>query len=380
MDQGAFRIGLQVGHYGDQIAGNTTTAVPGRVYVKDNLGYGALGGLSDALHEVSGIEINAWCDFLGRPPIALGLGFSRSPPDDPQNRWDGHIYRFHLVGRTTRRNSELCQFDVHAVQSSAVSFKWTSMYAVVNASGNGALFIADNSGLSTACTWDTIPHLVYVQLINYVAVAYHLDDARVAPAYAGRAVFETVRGMAEAVRLGAMLYAPSKGYPSPAEAGVYPGPATIMEVLLADGVKSALTQYTAWCVWYPARCCAAGVATCNSHDRTVQAHWRFGNEHNLGIPVVALNLVFGFYALWVVWRVAGRPRVKGVEPFKVVDGFKMGLGTTTAKDEGNGDEFWALQNGSVGARGESWTVVEEPESVPLDPTGANPQAPRTWVV
>ncbi|KAJ7621693.1 hypothetical protein DFH06DRAFT_1232486, partial [Mycena polygramma] len=352
MDQGAFQIGLQLGNYGDQIAANTTTAVLGRVYVKENIGYGALGGLVNGLQEVAGIEIDGWCDSSRDLPSVWASVF----PDLPLEALS--------INRTGTSVSSIASDGSHAViqssinstytplNSTSVSFSWTYMYAAVNASGSGAIFIADNSGLSTSCTWIATPRLVHVGITNYIAVAVSIDDAPTAPAPVGRAIYATLRGIAQAVRLGASLYAPSRGSPNPD---------IIMETLLADGLKSALTQYAGWCGLNTDRCGAAGITICNSYNRTVQEHWHFGNEYFLGIPAIILNIAFGVYALWVLCRAARRPRVKGVQPFKVVNGFKIGLDTSTAKHEGNVDGFWALHNGRVGVRGESWTMVEEPE-------------------
>ncbi|KAJ6526305.1 hypothetical protein B0H19DRAFT_1197168 [Mycena capillaripes] len=377
MDQGAFRIGLQLGNYGDQIAANTTTAVPGRVYVKENIGYGAVGGLVNALQEVAGIEIDAWCDSSRDLPSVWASVF----PDLPLAALNINDTGTSVASIASDGSHAVIQTSVNSTYtpftSTSVSFSWTSMYAAVNASGSGAMFIADNSGLSTSCTWVATPRLVHVEIRNWIAFASDVDDAPTAPAPVGRAVYATLQGIAEAVRHGASLYAPSKGYPSIIE-GWYPSPAIIMEALLADGLKSALTQYSEWCWPNTDRCGAAGITICNSNDRTVQEHWQFGNEHFLGIPAIILNIVFGFYALWVLCRVARRPRVKGVEPFKVVNGFKIGLDTSTAQHEGNVDGFWALHKGRVGVRGESLTIVEEPEeaqkseSVPLDPSGSSP--------
>ncbi|KAJ7826480.1 hypothetical protein B0H14DRAFT_2817272 [Mycena olivaceomarginata] len=355
MDQGAFRIGLQLGNYGDQIAANTTTAVPGRVYVKENIGYGALGGLVNGLQEVAGIEINAWCDSSRDLPSVWASVF----PDLPLTALSINGTGTTVASIASDGSRAVIQSSVNSTytpfNSTSVSFRWTSMYTVANASGSGAMFIADNSGLSTGCTWVATPRFVHIEIRGKIAFASDIEDAPTAPAPVGRAVYATLRGMAEAVRLGASLYAPSKGYPSIIE-GWYPIPAIIMETLLADGLKSALTQYSASCWSNPReknpisvsntdRCRAAGIPICNSNNRTVQEHWHFGNEHLLGIPAIVLNLVFGLYALWVLGRVVGRPRV--------VNGFKIGLDTSTAQHEGNADGFWALHKGRVVVRGES---------------------------
>ncbi|KAJ7452626.1 hypothetical protein FB451DRAFT_1374072 [Mycena latifolia] len=367
MDQDAFMFGLQLGNYGDQVSGKTMTAVSGRIYVKDNFGYGAFGGLADALQDVAGIEINAQCDsshdatslplrwssaFPGLSLATLGIndtGGAAVASVAP----DGS----HAVIKSSS-NSTYTPFN-----STSVSFSWTSLYATVNASGSGALFLADNSGQSTSCTWVAIPRLVHVEISNFIASAASADDAPIAPAPVGRAVYATLRGMTQAIRLGASLDATSGG-------------TNVLQRLLADGLKAALTaQYTEDCWADAQRCHAVGISICKSSNHAVEEHWRFGDEHNLGILAIILTLGFGLYALWVIWAVWKRPRVKGIDPFKVVDGFKMGL--DKIQNEGDRDGFWALRNGRVGARGGDSTVVEESESesVLLLAVGSNSEGP-----
>jgi hypothetical protein len=345
------------------------------------MGYGALGGLINGLQEVAGVEIDATCDSAHDIPSMWAEAF----PDLP-------LATLRINGTGTSVASISPDGSYGVIQSSinstytpfnstAILFRWISMYAEVDASGRGTLLIADNSGVATSCTWQVTPYLVYVEMRNYTAFVYALSDAPAptTPAPVGRGVFSTVRGIGEAVRLGASLYPPSKGYLSPVEYNLYPSPEIVMEVILADGLKSALTQYTKWCASATDRCRTAGFDICNSNNRTVQEHWHFGNQYGLGVPAIALNLIFGLYALWVVW-IARRPRVKRVEPFKVVNAFKLGLDTAMGKEDGNGEEFWALHNGRVGVRRESWTVVEESEESEealLDPTHENPGEPRT---
>ncbi|KAJ7826478.1 hypothetical protein B0H14DRAFT_2817270, partial [Mycena olivaceomarginata] len=367
MDQDAFMFGLQLGSYGDQVGRNTTTAVSGRIYVKDNFGYGAFSGLANARQDVAGIEINARCDS-SHDATSLPLLWSSAFP--------GLVLTTLSINDTGASVASIASDGSHAVikssfnstytpfHSTSISFNWRSIYAVVNASGSGAMFIADNSGLSTSCTWVAAPRYVHVEIRSGIAFAASTDDASTAPAPVGRAIYATVRGITEAIRLGAILDATSTGA------------ANILQSLLADGLKAALTaQYTEDCWADAQRCDAVGISICNSNNRAVEEHWRFGDENNLGILAILLTLGFGLYTLWVIWTVRKRPRVKGIDPFKVVDGFKMGL--DKIQNDTNGDGFWALHNGRVGIRAENWTVVEKPEaeSVPLLPLASNSEGP-----
>ena len=61
LDLAAVNIGQQWPNYYEAVAGNTTTAVMGRVYVKENLAYGAVSDLQNALQELPGVEFHAHC-------------------------------------------------------------------------------------------------------------------------------------------------------------------------------------------------------------------------------------------------------------------------------------------------------------------------------
>jgi hypothetical protein len=246
------------------------------------------------------------------------------------------------------------------------------MFATVNASGSGAIVIADSSGRAIGCTWVASPRLVQVEVRNWTSFVSSVDHASGFPAPAGRAVFSTLTGISQAIRLGASLYPPPNGYPFPPSSDGYPGAviarnaARVLGVLLADGVKAALTYYTGYCLTYSSRCEAAGIALCNSQHRTVQEHWRFGDAYYLGIPAIMLNLVFGSYALWVLWRVRKSPRVKGINPFKIVEGCKIGMDTPKVEDVGNAVGDWDFRHGRLRLRREGLPVAGESESVPLN--------------
>jgi hypothetical protein len=332
----------------------------GRIYVKDNIGYGSVGGLVDGLQEVAGVEIDVSCDS-SHDSRSLSLLWSETFPNLPLAT---------LNINETSPSASVASDGSHAIvqssfnstyspfDSASFSVVWTSMVATVNASGSGAIVIADNSERAIGCTWVASPCLVNVETRSFAAFASSVDDAPGVPAPAGRAVFATLTGIGQAVRLGASLSPPPDGYPFPPASGRYPGgvvvlnAARVLETLLADGVKAALSYYGEYCLTDPPHCEAVGIQLCNSQNRTVQEHWRFGDNYYLGILAIMLNLVFGLYALWVLWRVWKRPRVDGIDPFKIVDGCKIGLATANLEDTGNAVEGWDLHLGTLRMRTE----------------------------
>ncbi|KAJ7476704.1 hypothetical protein FB451DRAFT_1557478 [Mycena latifolia] len=299
MDQDAFMVGLQFGNYFGQVAKNTTSAVDGRNYVKDNFGYGAFGGLSDALQDVPGVEISSQCKS-SHDATSLSSLWSSSFPGSPlvtssSNDTDGFFTSIVPNGSQAVIQSSFNSTSM-PFNSPSIPVSSRSMSAAVNASGSGAMVITEDSGLTTSCTWVAIPRLLLVEIRNFTALTASAESAPIVPAPVGRAVYATFLGIAQAVRFGATLDATSDGYPRAAD---------ILQTLIADGLKAALTaQYTEDC-WQHGpdvqACLAVGISICNSHSRTVQQHWRFGDDHFLGILAIALTLVFGLYALWVVW-------------------------------------------------------------------------------
>ncbi|KAJ6507087.1 hypothetical protein C8R45DRAFT_923252 [Mycena sanguinolenta] len=261
-----------------------------RIYLKDNFGYGVTTSLPNALQQVAGVEITAQChsshDATSLPSLwfstFLGLSLNALQIN---NTGAGALLASiaqdasHAVIKTSS-NSTYVPFN-----TTSMSFSWTSMYAVVNASGNATV-----------------------------------NDTSMVPAPVGRAVYATVRGIAQAIRFGVTLDATTAGYPSAAD---------ILQCLLADGLKAALTAH---------------------ETQAVQENWCFGNEHRLGVLAIMLTLGFRVYALGVVLTVQRRPRVHRVDPFKVVDGFKIGLDAAKGGDEATG--FWAVDHGILVARGE----------------------------
>jgi hypothetical protein len=337
--------------------------VAGRIYLKDNFGYGVTTSLPNALQQVAGTEITAQCYSSHDATSLPSLWFSTFP-DLSLNALQINDSGVLLASIAHDASHAIIKISSNSTyvpfNTTSMSFSWKSMYAVVNASGSGALFIADSSGLSTGCKWAAIPRLVHIEVRDFIAFAATANDTSMVPAPVGRAVYATVRGIAQAIRFGATLDATTAGYPSAAD---------VLQCLLADGLKAALTaQYTEACWADTAQCRAVGIVICDSETQAVQEHWRFGNEHSLGVLAIMLTLGFGVYAVGVVLTLLRRPRVHGVDPFKVVDGFKIGLDAAKGGDEAT--RFWAVDHGILVARGEDWTIVEEPESeetVPLVP-------------
>ncbi|KAJ7809447.1 hypothetical protein B0H13DRAFT_2150087, partial [Mycena leptocephala] len=323
MDQDAFMFGLQLGAYSDQLAGNTTTAVAGRIYLKDNFGYGVTTSLPNALQQVAGTEITAQC-YSSHDATSLPSLWFTTFPDLSLNALQINDSGALLASIAHDASHAIIKISSNSTyvpfNTTSMSFSWKSMYAVVNASGSGALFIADSSGLSTGCKWAAIPRLVHIEVP--ISSPLHRQQTIHPCACPVRAVYATVRAShSNPVR--ATLDATTAGYPSAAD---------VLQCLLADGLKQPSRRNTAQC--------RALDRICDS-EISLQEHWRFGNEHSLGVLAIMLTLGFGVYAV-------GR------------------------RDEAT--RFWAVDHGILVARGEDWTIVEEPESeetVPLVPMITN---------
>ncbi|KAJ7831977.1 hypothetical protein B0H13DRAFT_2679254 [Mycena leptocephala] len=172
LDEAALRIGLQLGsYYGatssfafnfnfmfndskDPIDGNATTSVSGRSYVKDNFGYGAVGGLVNGLQELPGVSITAQCSGDRNTSSSL---------------WNSAFPGLGLpIGNITNGTGSflgsLTSSPTQAVITSTTPFNLTgskvAMYGVVNASGSGAVLTVGAAGDIIVCTWSALPQLV----------------------------------------------------------------------------------------------------------------------------------------------------------------------------------------------------------------------------
>jgi len=212
--------------------------------------------------------------------------------------------------------------------TSAPTFKLTgtqgALYAIVNGSGGGGLLTVNATGGMAGCTWTAVPRLVHLRNFDWVFATTGNDSATTLPLPTGRAVYAAVQGMAQAVRLSGTRLDwvqsfgfGTRGYPVPAH--------EMLQTLLADALKGALTAYTSYAAsvhYHPAR---TGASQCYSNNRTLALHWHFGNEYKLGYIAIGLSIVFGGFAMCIVCRLHRKKRIKGLDALKVVDAFKLGV-------------------------------------------------------
>ena len=230
-----------------------------------------------------------------------------------------------------------------AVITSSPAFNLTgtqgALYAIVNGSGSGGVLTINATGDMTGCTWTAVPQLVHLQRLNWTFAAIGSDNATTVPLPTGRAVYAAVQGMAQSVRLSStrLDWVPSFGFGT----GGYPVPAAVMlQTLLADALKGTLSAYTAYATVNALKpdhtlinSTLTGARTCYSNNRTLSLHWRFGNEYNLGWIAIGLSIGFGGLALFAVWHLRTRERIKGLNALKVVDAYKLGVNTADVEVE-----------------------------------------------
>ncbi|KAJ7064035.1 hypothetical protein C8F01DRAFT_1081411 [Mycena amicta] len=347
LDQASLSMGVQLGTFYEQVAGNISTSVVGRVFIKDTFAYGALGGLWNGLQEVPGVEFTAQCGDSKSSPSLKSLWSAAGIP----------LPTLHLTKDTGSFTTTLkSNSTMEIVTSSPLNKTFplannspAALFSVIQVTGSGALLTINSTNSTTGCTWTTIPRLVHVQMINFTASALPIEtraeNASTYPAPIGRAVFSTMRGIAQAILMGATItprpdsslttiyrFPTSTEHPS----SKLPSTATMLSTLLADGAKASLTAYSNYFITNFIRrsgpgkvALPANVTVCTSNNRTVQLHWRFGNVHGLGTLAIILNIGFGMFALWVVFAVVWqmRTRVKGVNALEIVDAFRLGVAT-----------------------------------------------------
>ena len=187
----------------EQMAGNTTTSVAGRVYVKDNYAYGAIGGLSDGLQEIPGVLFNDKCINDRNSNISSlshlwGSAFPGRTPPIISTRSDG----------SQSFSDSSIPLQMRSIVSDT-SFNLTGsligMYALVDPSGSGGLLMVNSTGDLLCCVWQAIPKLVSVQTVKFTAKSLGAQDSKTVLQLTGRAVLFTLQGIAAAVHLGADL-------------------------------------------------------------------------------------------------------------------------------------------------------------------------------
>ena len=240
-----------------------------------------------------------------------------------------------------------------AVITSTQTFNLTgaqgALYAIVNASGGGGVLTVNATGDMVGCTWTAVPQLVHLQNLDWVFVTIGADNTTTLPLPTGRAVYSAVQGMAQAVLLGGarLDWVPGLSFGSKSNHLSAPvSTAVMLQTLLADALKGAFTAYTAYGTSVHFDPVLTGASQCYSNNRTLALHWYFGNEYKLGWIAIVLSIGFGGLALYAVWYLRTRARIKGLNALKVVDAFKLGVNTEDVEVEG-GDRVLYVRNGRV---------------------------------
>ncbi|KAJ2925243.1 hypothetical protein H1R20_g11841, partial [Candolleomyces eurysporus] len=309
VDKLSFTAGMQLGNYNEQVAGNTTSRLAGRTYRKDSYAYGVLGGLQNGLLEVPGAHA------LPPEPLMNGTelaGFRDAPVPAQMRSIDSEAGNH---------------------EDESLSIFHHGLYALVQPTADGALITVEPDGPGTkvtVCSWKSLPKFVYAQTIDFTARTLRVEDAKTYPIVIGRATRFTLEGMARAARNGASLEAVLK---TPT-----PPPSQVLETILADGSKAAITFINAhfWGQYNPRKANknqpSSAPPRCDSNNRTVAEHWRFGNSHNLGYIAIVLTIGIGIFAIWMVLRLKPRRRMQGDWTLGVAEAFELG------KDEKVGQE------------------------------------------
>ena len=326
LDHSAYAVGLQLGGYRELVAWNITTVAFGRPYVKENISFAAVGGLINGLQNVSGVLFDVQCADDPNDNAAVSRVWSRTFPLVPfptpniTHRSDGTSL---LSGSFLDPviNTSLTQ----AIASSR-TFNLTvndmALYGLVNANGSGGLIGVTTQG-TIACSWLAIPKHVEVITVNWISRSVTTRDASTFPEYVGRGVLATLKGVAEAIRSGSRIDMPRANitYINQNPHPDLPTAARTLAVLLADGVRSALTGFTSMLEhgMHPE------FRRCPSNNRTIASHWRFGNAHQLGWIAIILTPACGIAGFIILQRVSLRTRVKDVDALDVAHAFQLGF-------------------------------------------------------
>ncbi|KAK6972157.1 hypothetical protein R3P38DRAFT_2812510 [Favolaschia claudopus] len=321
-DRIAFQLGMQLGYYYDQVAGNTSTAVGGQAYVKDNFAYSGLGVLADGRYEVPGAQIIAWCGSndhhsYDANPSSLwlpleGLWSTAFPQHDlPNVKIENEMGSF---SPTDNINSPM-QASITSGPNFSLADGRVGLYGLINATGSGGILTVDHTGAMVGCVWALEPKLVHVQRINgtSVAVPQLSTSTGTVPFPNGRGMLAAVQGMAAAVEEGAhLVYDPALG------GGV--DVHILVETLLADALKGVFTAYMMYSQTVGLDPARTGAGICFSGNRT--------DEYYLGWIAIVFSIVIGLIALGAAVCLRFKPRVKGIDLLQVADAFTLGVHTT----------------------------------------------------
>ncbi|RXW23160.1 hypothetical protein EST38_g2683 [Candolleomyces aberdarensis] len=309
VDKLSFTVGMQLGNYNEQVAGNTTSRVAGRNYRKDSYAYGAVGGLENGLLELPGVQFFAYCSNNSTKAEVIWRSVfpERSLPELSTNGTE--LVRI----RDAPAPAEMRSVDSEAGSPDDESLGnfHHRMYALVRPTADGALITIEPDGTRsnvTVCGWRTLPKLVHAQTINFTARSLRAEDAKLYPAVIGRATWLTLQGMARAAHYGASLQAIRRTATKPSS--------QVLEAILADGGKAAITFYNQhfWGYHNPRKENKGqqpdAPLRCDSNNRTVSEHWRFGNSNHLGYIAIVLTIVISGFTIGMVLWLKPRRRLR----------------------------------------------------------------------
>jgi hypothetical protein len=317
LDAGAIDIGQQWANYYAALLGNTTTAVMGRMYLKESVAYDSVGGLQDGLQDIPGVAFNASCGDgnSSLPAWAVSFPEQSSPTVSILN---GAV----SIVSDPQFNSSTIQSITNVANGNTTVF-----YGMVSTNGSGAFLVADALGNLTTCTWTTTPLTVEVRTLDFIASAANTTPSAQYPPYVGQGVLKTIQGIGNAIAMGrslkytdfdeVILFMPGglNGNPPP------PPPLTeVLQVVLADGTKAYLTGYV-----------EASVSNnqgrdCNSKNRTISVHWRFGNQNGLGYIAIIFTALTGLFGMMAAIRLSKQRRLQAIEgPLDLGSVFNLGI-------------------------------------------------------
>jgi hypothetical protein len=298
--------------------------VAGRVYVKDNYAYGATGHyVANGLQEVPGVLFDSHCSGEPNTPEVYDLWDSAFPGRKPP-----------VIAKFSNGSKTFLDWPIPSQMRSIVSdpllyFKGfeveVGMYALLNPSGSGGLLMINDTGLLLSCVWQVTPKLVSVQTVNYTAQSLGSQDSKGIPQLTGRAVLLTLRGMAQAVHLGSKLDVNSDRLSRPQTYALQFTPmSAVLQIVLADGGKAAFTRFNDY---FSSRIRQqediAGISVCNSNNRSVSPHWKFGNQYNLGWIAIIWTTGMGVLAIVAAIWFTRRPGIRGIKPLEVAYAFGL---------------------------------------------------------
>jgi hypothetical protein len=155
--------------------------------------------------------------------------------------------------------------------------------------------------------------------VNGVAGSLSTVNATTTPQYVGRAVLATIKGMTQASLSGARLDLDSfrlGGFPADVESA--PATAEMLSILLADGARSTLASINTIAGILPFPRCPAQL-------QTINIHWRFGNQRQLGWIAIIITFGAGVVGFLMLKRLCYMKRITGLGGLNLATIFLLGV-------------------------------------------------------